>query len=212
MMTPYASNTGTKRNLEALRKAGWRILLSPLNPKLPPGFRYAIDNGAFSCWQSNLPFDDEGFIRLAASHGPRADFVVIPDKVAAGKESLEFSRLWMPYLLPRIHNLLLAVQDGMTADDVGAFVRHYQCGIFLGGSIEWKLKTLYPWGMVAHALGCYYHVGRVNTAKRIRLCAEAGADSVDGTSATMYACTVPLLDAARKQASLLTPASQEVTA
>ena len=38
------------------------------------------------------------------------------------------------------------------------------------------------------------HVGRVNTARRIRLCAEAGVNSFDGTSATMYACTLSVGD------------------
>ena len=78
-------------------------------------------------------------------------------------------------------------------------------GIFLVGSTEWKLKTMYAWGMMACGARRYYHVGRVNSARRIRLAAEAGADSFDGTSATMFSCTVPLLDAARSQPSLLVP-------
>jgi hypothetical protein len=59
--------------------------------------------------------------------------------------------------------------------------------------------------MVAAAWRRHYHVGRVNTARRIRLCAEAGADSFDGTSVTMFSCTLPLLESARRQPSLLAP-------
>jgi len=44
-MIGYASNTGTKRNLEALRKAGWRIMLTPDNPTPREALPYAIDNG-----------------------------------------------------------------------------------------------------------------------------------------------------------------------
>lgn len=203
-MIGYASNTGTKKNLTALRTANWRILLSPKNPKLPPGFKFAIDNGAFSAWNSNEDFDGDGFMALVETHGAAADFVVIPDKVAS-RYSLDFSRSWIGHLR-HLRNLLIAVQDGMDFEDVGAFIRHERVGgIFLGGSIEWKLKTMYQWGAVAKSLGCYFHVGRVNTARRIRLCAEAAANSFDGTSATMYSCTLPLLDSARKQPSLLTP-------
>lgn len=46
------------------------------------------------------------------------------------------------------------------------------------------------------------HVARVNTARRIAACAAVGATSFDGTSATRYAKTLPLLDAAKRQRSL----------
>lgn len=59
--------------------------------------------------------------------------------------------------------------------------------------------------MVAHAFRRWYHIGRVNSVKRIRLAAEAGADSIDGTSGTLYSVTVPKLYTATLQPSLLTP-------
>jgi hypothetical protein len=106
-----------------------------------------------------------------------------------------------------LKHLLLPIQDGMTAHDVGMVLRqNVKVGLFLGGTTEFKLREMYAWGMVAHAWKRWFHVGRVNTARRIRLCAEAGADSFDGTSATMYSITVPLLDSAKAQPSLLTPA------
>jgi hypothetical protein len=202
----YASNTGTKRNLNELRKYGWRVLLSPKNPTPRDGLFFAIDNGAWSCFQQKEPFDINGFNELVERHGGAADFVVMPDVVGEGKKSLRESEQWLKNRFTGVpKRLLLAVQDGMTVDEVGAFIRHNQVGIFLGGSTDWKLATMYEWGCVAHALNCYYHVGRVNSLKRIRLCAEAGADSFDGTSATMYSCNVRKLDSARKQPSLLTP-------
>jgi hypothetical protein len=204
-MIAYASNTGTKRNLAELRKYGWRILLSPKNPKPREGLFFAIDNGAWSCHQQKEPFDMRGFNALVEQHGGAADFVVMPDVVGKGEESLRTSEAWIRKTNGMPKRLLLAVQDGMTVDEVGDFIRQYRVGIFLGGSTDWKLETMYEWGCVAHALNCYYHVGRVNTIERIRLCAEAGADSFDGTSATMYSVNVRKLDVARKQPSLLSP-------
>jgi hypothetical protein len=205
-MNSYASNTGTHRNLDQLRRHGWRILLTPKNPRLPAGFRFAIDNGAWSCFQQKVPFDSDGFMKLVETHGPAADFIVIPDIVCGGMASLEFSMGWLERLR-HLRRLLLPVQDGMKAADIGAILRREPAiGIFLGGSTEWKLATMYGWGMTAAALGCYYHVARVNTRRRVRLAAEAGADSTDGTSATRFSVTVPMLDAAHRQPSLLVPA------
>lgn len=97
-MTPYASNTGSARNLAALRKHGWRLLLTPANPLPRAGFKYGIDNGAWTAFQRREPFDAEPFVRLVEACGSQADFVVIPDIVAGGDSSLEFSMKWFPRL------------------------------------------------------------------------------------------------------------------
>ena len=187
-MIGYASNTGTRRNLQALRDNGWRILLTPDNPTPREGLRYGIDNGAWGAFQKQQPFDVKAFKTLVERRGGAADFVIVPDIVAGGEQSLDFSASWLPYLRP-IRNLLLPVQDGMNPSRVGAWLSAWtNLGVFLGGSTEWKLRTMYGWGMVAHSHGRHYHVGRVNSKRRIRLAHEAGADSIDGTSATMYSC------------------------
>lgn len=203
-MIGYASNTGTLRNLAALRAANWRILLTPLNPRPRAGMRFAIDNGAWSCYQQGAPFDSRGFTALVERLGAAADFIIAPDVVAGGRESLAFSRSWM-HFLRNMRLVLLPIQDGMTPADVGAFLDKYRnAGLFLGGSTEYKLREMYAWGMVAHSYRRWYHVARVNTRRRIRLCEEAGADSFDGTSATRFASTLPLLEAARRQPRLFT--------
>lgn len=207
-MISYASNTGTKRNLQQFRNFGWRILLTPKNPVPRDGLRFAIDNGAWSCYQQKLPFDSDGFISLVEAFGSAADFVVVPDLVGEGLLSLDFSLSWMDKL-KGTRLLLLPLQNGMKADDIGPVLLRYPgLGLFLGGDTEWKLATMQGWGMVAHAFGRYYHVGRVNSRKRIRMCQHAGADSVDGTSGTLFSVTVPRLDGEIRQASLLTPRLQ----
>jgi hypothetical protein len=205
-MIGYASNTGTRQNLAALRTAGWRIFITPSDShqKPPEGFRYACDNGAWSCHTQQKPFNRTRFIRLVERFGAGADFVVIPDIVAGGVGSLEFSRSWMPFL-KYLRLLLLPVQDGMRSEQVDEFLREYpKVGIFLGGSTEWKLREMWAWGIVAHTLGRYYHVGRVNSCRRIQLAEEAGAHSFDGTSPSRYVCNLPMLEAARQQSRLFT--------
>lgn len=204
-MIGYASNTGTKRNLEALRIHGWRILLTPDNPAPRAGLRYAIDNGAWRAHKREEPFNEKAFLDVVEPHGAGADFVVVPDIVAGGMKSFGFSLSWLSRL-SGLKLLLFPVQDGMDVTEVCRMLRRETwMGIFLGGSTEWKLRTMPLWGAVAAALNRYYHVGRVNTRRRIRLCAEAGADSFDGTSATMFSCTLPMLDTARRQPSLFAP-------
>ena len=186
-------------------------MLTPDNPKPRQGLHYAIDNGAWGCHQQGISFRDKPFMSLVEKFGDCADFVVIPDIVAGGMRSLDFSMSWYSRLayLPR---LLLPVQDGkdgvpnMDVVTVSKVLRESpNLGIFLGGSTEFKLATMYDWGIVAKETNRYYHVGRVNSMRSIRLCAEAGADSFDGTSATMFSCSLPKLECANKQASLLTP-------
>lgn len=203
-MIAYASNTQGKRNLSALRDSNWRLLISPGKQKDPqPGFKFAIDNGAWSCFKQNIPFDADGFTSIVEIHGGVADFIVIPDIVEGGMDSFDFSVSWLDRL-KHFRRLLFAVQDGMEVESVGSLLeRHPHVGIFLGGSTSWKLKTMFSWGMVAHAFRRYYHVGRVNSMRRIKLCQEAGADSFDGTSATMYSDSLPKLERARKQRHLL---------
>jgi len=193
----YAAHTGTRRNLAALHAAGWALLLSPGKP-CDRRFKYALDNGAYGAWQQGKDFDVKAFERHVAMHGHGAEFIVAPDIVAGGVESLMFTREWLPRLDGVGRRRLIAVQDGMTEDDVRPYLS-YTVGIFIGGTTEWKINTMHAWGRLAHETGAYLHVGRVNTARRIRMCHSAGADSIDGTSATRFSLTLPMLDAAVRQ-------------
>ncbi len=167
---------------------------------------FALDNGAWTAFQRKEPFDVPAFLRAVDLFGERADWVVIPDIVAGGLSSLDFSLSWIDRLTS-CKRLLLAVQDGMSVDDIRPFLSD-RIGIFVGGSTDWKLATAIEWGHLAHEVGCYIHVGRVNTVRRIRLCAAAGANSFDGTSATMFSQTLPMLDGARRACDLFAPSAQ----
>lgn len=197
-MIAYASRTGTRRNLDALRGAGWRLLVSAAGCLRPEGFPYALDNGAWSAFTQGRPFDDAAFLVALRKMGAGADWTVIPDIVAGGAPSLELSLRWMRRVLDETPTALLAVQNGMSYEDVRPFVGP-RVGIFIGGDTQWKLSTLDGWCALGRQVGAWVHVGRVNTAARISNCAIAGAASFDGTSASRFSVTVRPLDAARRQ-------------
>jgi hypothetical protein len=182
-MIVYQSRTGTKRNLKEMRRFGFRLFVSMLGVWRNEGFQYAIDNGAWSCYTQGVRWDADLFSRFYDLFGSDADFVVVPDIVSGGLESLKLSVSW----LPKLSGLkLIPVQNGITAADVSDLLGH-DVGIFVGGDDEWKDRTMRSWGHLARKRGCYLHVGRVNTLGRIRLAQEAGADSIDGSSATRFA-------------------------
>lgn len=201
-MIGYASRTGTRSNLAALREADWRLLVSAAGVLRAEGFRYALDNGAWSAFKNGTPFDVGAFERAVDLLGAGADWVVCPDIVADYRGSLTMAEAWLPRLVR--HHVLIAVQDGATPDDVRPWLGP-RVGLFLGGSpaTNWKERTARMWGELARERGCYFHVGRVNSMRRIDICAEAGADSFDGTSATVYHKTLPRLDRAVRQTSVL---------
>lgn len=161
------------------------------------GFRYSLDNGAWSSYTQGRPFDERAFDIALRQLGGCADWTVVPDIVAGGKESLSLSLRWVQRVLEGSPMGLLPVQDGITPADVSSIVG-VRMGLFLGGSTEWKLRTLNQWGSYARRRGVHLHVGRVNTQCRIRRCAEAGADSFDGSSVSRFAVNVPALDEVRR--------------
>lgn len=113
---------------------------------------------------------------------PVPDFVVLPDIVSGGDESLCYSREWYSYLsdvFPE-HKYYLAVQDDMDADEVEVDLTSgmYQ-GIFVGGTKKWKYETSEMWTKLAHKYGRKCHLGGIGTRKSILWAKSINADSVD---------------------------------
>lgn len=192
----YATLTATKENLAEMHAHGLRVLVGPdqldRGRSLPP-LAWALDNGAWGCHQRGAPFDGAAFREAMARWGQGADFVVVPDIVGAGLESLSFSRSWASEVRHTTRRpLYLVVQDGMRVEDVDAEPYWFD-GVFVGGSTEWKEATMHAWGVFAASRGLPLHVGRVNTDRRLRLAIDAGASSVDGTSPTRFSCNTARL-------------------
>lgn len=147
----------------------------------PRRYPWALDNGAFALWKSGKPFDGVKFMdaceRARAMDVP-PDFVVCPDVVAGGLDSLALSLRWADVLAPFGFRLALVVQDGMTHEDVAPVLDRFAV-VFVGGTLAWKLETMAMWADLAHRHGCECHVGRIGSRNRIMAAKRAGVDSVD---------------------------------
>lgn len=176
---------GQTRSAKLVRRL-WELGIGEctVRGELPPRRRpWFFDNGAFGDWRAERPFDEAQFVadieamRLAVD---KPDFVVLPDRVAGGLDSLRESLGWVRRLWD--FRLYLAVQDGMTPADLpfNEEMLHVR-GLFVGGTLEWKIRTGADWVKAAHRGGRQCHVGRVGTEDRIAWARRIGADSIDSS-------------------------------
>lgn len=137
---------------------------------------YSLDNGAFIAFTKGTEFDGEKFLahcEWARSAGPQPRWVVVPDVVTDAAATLARWIEWAPVLRRYGWPLAFAAQDGHTPADVPADADL----VFIGGSTEWKRQSIRPFCSAFNRV----HVGRINTYKWLRFCADAGAESCDGT-------------------------------
>jgi hypothetical protein len=178
MRVLIANNTGHEaKRLAATFPGHVGHLLSPGGWRRPdPAFPYAIDNGAFAAWTAGRPFDADAFLGLLARvkrEPVQPEWVAVPDVVMDRGATLSMWQHWAPVVADLGVPLAFVVQDGMKAVDVPTEAQM----VFVGGSTPWKWLTLPMWC----EQGRRVHVGRVNTAKRLRQCARLGVESCDGT-------------------------------
>ncbi len=201
-MMAFASRTGTRRNLAALRAANWGLFVSAAGVWRTEGFPIvAGDNGAWTDHQQGLPFNEERFARFVEWFGDRPSMLILPDIVCGGDASLQLSVRWLSTLAGHPAKLMIAVQNGMEPAQIAPFLTP-RVGIAVGGDTEWKVATMGAWAALARSHGAHCHVLRVNTERRIRLCHAAAVDSFDGSSASRFAVTLPPLELARQQTDL----------
>ncbi len=191
----HAHNFGALLSPISTRKTATRIQTTDMSGHATPveGLPFVLDNGVWSCHEAAVEWIDEPLLRLVDRINHRdlkPEFVVAPDIIAAGDESLAFSLGWLKAKRSRCGDLpwLLAVQDGMQIERVReALLEHRLAGIFVGGSTEWKWATVHAWSELALALGLRVHVGRVNGQRRAKLCSDIGVHSIDGSMVSRFA-------------------------
>lgn len=148
--------------------------------RIPDGALYACDNGKFG---KGWPGADRWYDWLARTvdrYGPdRCLWAVAPDVPFDAVGTLAESLPW----LVRIRELgvpaAFAAQDG--CDELGVPWDDFDV-LFIAGSTEWKTGLVAEQlAREARARGKAIHMGRVNSAQRLRTAEWFGCDSADGT-------------------------------
>ena len=141
-----------------------------------PGVPYGLDNGCFA------RFERRTWERLLnEADADRPVFCCLPDIVGDAQRTAELFDAFKQRTqeLPRA----LVLQDGIERvripwDDIAA--------VFIGGSDAFKISPItFAAAKTAKMLGKWVHVGRVNTAARVRNWLGI-ADSIDGSGISMY--------------------------
>lgn len=165
---------------------GWQ------NPTCP----YALDNGVFHNWQKGRLWGQEMHCewlqmlgKVPADRPPL--WVLLPDAVMDWPRTLELIGIYLPVVRAKGWPVAIALQNGCDFNEVLGFGPDW---VFVGGDDDWKEANVGRACEFFHAHQVNVHCGRVNTARRIRLCQSAGVDSVDGTTLNKFRdATLPLV-------------------
>ncbi|WP_457641805.1 hypothetical protein [Persephonella sp.] len=184
-MIVLTGDTRAKKFVNLLKQLNWGRMF--IDTKIRPyeGEPWGFDNGAFRDWKNGREFDEDRFLKsldraLKISEETHPPYLaVIPDIVAGGSKSLDFSTKWYERLKDINFPWYLAVQDGMNEKDVEDFIRIYKvAGIFLGGTDRFKM-TAVKWSRLAKKYGMKFHYARAGTPRKYSLAKIAEADSID---------------------------------
>lgn len=190
MMVMPACSTGWFWHCMARETGRIGHLYSPGSQRGPwPWFPYALDNGCFSLWDpANNTFDEERWLLSAEGAWQRMLFwveaspqrplwLIVPDRPGDKDGTLEKWEQYAPALVLRgVGKLAIAVQDGMTPDDVrGLYLKPDV--ICVGGSTDWKWSTVEMWASEFPRV----HLLRCNAPAKLAYLEELGVESTDGT-------------------------------
>lgn len=146
---------------------------------LPPGVTWVADNG---CFGKGYPGDDAWLAWLASystEERSRCMFAVAPDVVGDAVATLARSRPWLARIRALGYPAAFVAQNG--AEDMVLPWDEFDA-LFIGGDTAWKLGP-HARALTAEAKrrGKWVHMGRVNSARRLRYADAIGCDSADGT-------------------------------
>ncbi len=155
-------------------------LLRPGNGNRPDALPWAVDNGAFKNFDARA---FEGLLdRIAGA--PGCLWVAAPDVVADHAATLDRFAEWEPRLHARGLPVAFVLQDGSSVETVPWLTCD---AVFIGGSTAFKQsETARRQIGRARQLGKRTHMGRVNTARRMRIAHQFGVDTIDGTTFSRY--------------------------
>lgn len=146
---------------------------------LPPGVAWCADNG---CFGKGYPGDDAWFAwlqRYTAEERSRCLFAVAPDVVGDAWRSHFRSAPWLAKIRALGYPVAYVAQNGL--ENLPVPWSEFDV-LFIGGDTAWKLgRHARRLVSEAKARGKWVHMGRVNSARRLRYADAIGCDSADGT-------------------------------
>ena len=157
-------------------RVGWLVGPTAIKKtKLRASMPFALDNDAYGAFTSGTPWSESAWLTMLKAVKKsrlRPLWCLVPDVVADRIATLAKWKQYAPIARSFGWPLAMAVQNGMTPEDVppGAVV-------FVGGSTDWKWQSLPMWCASGHRV----HVGRVNSIDKLHVCERLGVESVDGT-------------------------------
>ena len=151
------------------------LMCQPGSNRPRSGWIWSADNGCFAdTWEERRwrEWLDSGLPRSGCL------FATVPDVVADHARTLDRWRRYSDYVRELHYPLAFAAQDGATVESIPWDELDT---MFIGGTTGWKQgPTARGLAVEAQRLGKWVHIGRVNTASRLKSW-QGIADSVDGT-------------------------------
>lgn len=187
MLVMPANSTGWFWHCLARETGRIGHLYSPCAQRGPwPWFPFALDNGAFSCWDMETNTFNHGkwsevesawraLIAWAAPTG-LARWAIVPDVPGNAEATMEKWDKLYRYVADSDILPALAVQDGMTPDSVKQLVNK-PLVVCVGGTTEWKWDTVELWAKSFSRV----HVLRCNSPEKLYYLESLGVESCDGT-------------------------------
>lgn len=149
------------------------------------GLPFGVDNAFFNNPRPSAYL--KMLDKVAVQDRTRMLWVSVPDVVGNHAATVEFFRVWAPELVGRGLPVAFVAQDGATISNIPW--GEIDC-LFIGGTTRWKMSRIpVRLSLWARHLEILCHWGRVNTDNRmdwIGALLEAGADSFDGSSHSMF--------------------------
>lgn len=180
--------TATLRRLSRLYPENLGVLMTPQNGNrmcsvpLP----WACDNSAFSKPDDAKFWDMTIKAWMLNEHHPPM-WIAAPDVVGDHAKTRQLFDAWISNWEFEIGHvpfpLAFVLQNGCTSEEVPW---DQIAAVFVGGDDEFKLRQCADLLIEAKERGKLIHIGRVNSLQRLRYCMDLGADSVDGTSFSMF--------------------------
>lgn len=179
LITKYPHHLVERFDIETYRQVfGFLCIpndMSPLYASLM-GATWGMDNLAFK------NFQPDKYRKMLKRYQGYAGckFVVVPDVPGNARATLDMFHLWHEEIKAMGYPVALAAQDGIEDMDVQW---HQFSALFVGGTDKWRFSNaMIDVVREARKQGKWVHLGRVNSAGRIRKAQDLNFDSCDGSS------------------------------